>query len=368
MITLTENNISEQDIDSLCDFLKSQPRLTQGKLCKQFEEEFAEYIGCKYATFVNSGSSANLLAMDILKRKHQGGYIAVPAVSWSTDYAPVVQCGFTPVLVDCNLRDFTSSIQDLEQVFKEYKPVAYLHVSVLGFPGDMIAILELCEKYNVTLVEDNCESLGSEYCGVKLGNFGVVSTYSFYYSHHISTVEGGMICTNDLYTDSILKCVREHGWVKNSPEWYKGAKHDKGNDFIFHHIGYNLRNTEIAAFLGIKQLKRFVERDEVNIRHANIRKSSMHFPLKHELVSAFGIPYLLKDEFALKAAKVFLNKEVEYRPIIAGSMNHQPMVKEKRECPNADVVSSLGIYLPNRVGIDVSSYKEYIPERDLYSE
>ena len=381
MIALNNEKIKEEDINSLCDWLKTNPRLTQDVLCKEFEEKFAEYIGVNHAVFVNSGSSANLLALSYLSRKSdsKGKTVIIPAVSWATDYSPVVQLGFNPVLVDCNLKDLNCDLEDLERVFSLYKPLAYLHVSVLGHPGEILEVKRLCEKYNVILIEDNCESLGSEYNGVKLGNFGLMSTYSFYYSHHISTIEGGMICTNDKYTYNILRMLREHGWARSCETWFKeGLSYTDDDKFKFYELGYNVRNTEIAAFIGLEQLNNFKERKykEVNSveytepgwRHKNLVGFENPYGNLPGVVSSFGIPVLVKDKVEIDSK--LSEAEIEYRPIIAGSMEFQPMVKNPRECKNAKVVHQHGIYLPNHTEVtlqDIRRYKKVL-KGEIWSE
>lgn len=374
-IKLNNDKIKKEDIDKLCEWLYTEPRLTQDKLCKEFEEEFAKYTESNYAVFVNSGSSANLLALAYLARKHgaKGRNIVVPAVSWATDFAPVIQLGFNPVLVDCNLDDYTSSLEDLEHLFSSVSPLAYIHVSVLGYPGNLFQIKSLCEKYNVILIEDNCESLGTEFKGKKIGFAGLISTYSFYYSHHISTIEGGMVCTNDVYVYNILRMLREHGWARNCDNWFqKGLGHKYEDKFKFYEYGFNVRNTEIAAFLGLSQLKKFKEEkysitgsfdnlsSEVEVRHENLRRFGGYIP-SDCLISSFGIPVLVQS---LEEAGIKLHRHsVEYRPIIAGSMEFQPMVKNGRKCPNAKIVHEHGIYLPNHTGVgqkEILHYQEAV--------
>ena len=195
MISLVKDTIDEKDIDRLIDWLKTYPRLTKGSVTLEFEEKFSNWLGRKHSVFVNSGSSANLLVLSALQ---QGEYlknnkIVVPSTAWSTDLAPVIQLGLKPLLCDSNMKDLSVDLEHLEKIFIEEAPSALLLVSVLGLVPDMESVVELCEQYEVILLEDTCEGMGCEYIGRKLGTFGLVSTFSTFFGHHISTIEGGII-------------------------------------------------------------------------------------------------------------------------------------------------------------------------------
>ena len=199
MISLVKDTINNKDIDKLIDWLKTYPRLTKGKVTLELEEKWSKWLGTKYSVFCNSGSSANLLMLSALK---ESGYmknnkVVVPSVAWATDLAPVIQLGFEPILVDANTNDLSVDLEHLEKIFKEENPSALMFVSVLGLVPNMKKLLDLCTKYSVYLLEDTCESMGCEYKGQKLGTFGMMSTFSTYFGHHISTIEGGFISTDN---------------------------------------------------------------------------------------------------------------------------------------------------------------------------
>ena len=199
MITLVKDTIDNKDIDRLVDWLKTYPRLTKGPVTLEFEEKFSKWLGRKYSVFCNSGSSANLLMLSALQ---QGGYlknnkVVVPSVAWATDLAPVIQLGLDPTLCDSNFNDLSVDLYHLEQIFKEQSPSVLMFVSVLGVVPNMDKVVELCNKYDVILLEDTCESMGCEYRGRKLGTFGSMSSFSTFFGHHISTIEGGLISTDD---------------------------------------------------------------------------------------------------------------------------------------------------------------------------
>ena len=198
-ISLVKNTIDKDDIDNLIDWLKTYPRLTKGPVTLELEKKFSDWLGRKYSIFVNSGSSANLLMLSALQ---QGDYlknniVVVPSVSWATDLAPVMQLGLKPVLCDSNKRDLSADLEHLEKIFKEERPSALMFVSVLGLVPEMDKVVDLCKKYDVLLLEDTCESMGSKYKNTKLGTFGSMATFSTFFGHHISTIEGGFISTDD---------------------------------------------------------------------------------------------------------------------------------------------------------------------------
>jgi len=218
-IDLVQDTIDNQDIESLISWLSTYPRLTKGPMTLQFEQNWSEWIGCKYSVFVNSGSSANLLMIYALKVLNllKNDKICVPSLSWATDLAPILQFDLTPLLIDANLENLSVDLDHLESVFQNESPAAMILVSVLGLSPDVDKVVELCEKYDVILIEDNCESQGTSYKGKKLGNFGLMSSFSTYYGHTMSTIEGGVITTNDENLYYTLLQLRSHGWSRDLP-------------------------------------------------------------------------------------------------------------------------------------------------------
>jgi CDP-6-deoxy-D-xylo-4-hexulose-3-dehydrase len=219
-ITLVKDTIDNNDIDKLINWLSKYPRLTKGNLTLEFEKKWSEWLGVKYSIFVNSGSSANLAAVYslILSGKLKNNKIVVPAVSWVTTVTPAIQLGMTPIMCECDMDNLGLDINHLKQIIKDENPSAIILVHVLGIPNHMNEIIELCEQNNILLIEDTCESIGSEYDNKKLGTFGDLSTFSFYFGHHMSTIEGGMISTDDEELYHILLSIRSHGWDRDLPE------------------------------------------------------------------------------------------------------------------------------------------------------
>ena len=216
-INLVENTISVDEIDDLCKWLKTNPRLTKGKLTDEFEKSWSEYNNNKHSLFVSSGSSANLAAFYAFKLSNllKNNKVILPAVSWSTTVAPAIQLGYEPFLCDCNLSNFGLDLDHLKYLIKTENPGLIVTVNVLGFANDYEEILLLCKENNILLLEDSCESVGTVYKGKRTGTFGDISTFSFYYGHHMSTIEGGMVCTENDVLEPILRSIRCHGWDRD---------------------------------------------------------------------------------------------------------------------------------------------------------
>jgi CDP-6-deoxy-D-xylo-4-hexulose-3-dehydrase len=375
MIKLANNTISDSEISSLCDWLKTSPRLTKGELTKKYEKLWSEKIGCKYSVFVNSGSSAvllsiySLIAEGVLKR---GDDVIVPALSWSTDLSPVIQFGLNPILCDCNLKDLSVDIDHLKKLTKDHKPKALILVSVVGLVPEMDDIVNFCGNNNIILIEDVCESLGSKYKGKMLGNFGLMSCFSTYYGHHLSTIEGGMICTNDKEIFNLLKSLRSHGWDRDMDEDYSSnlkkefsVTDDFESLYKFYYLGFNVRSTDLQAFLGINQLQRLDGMIESRNKNYNTycELFENHFwqPPKssdEKYVSSFSFPFINKNRKEI--VKKLRKNAIEARPLIAGSIGRQPFwIKEYGALPleNADLVNNYGFYLPNNHELKTETIK-----------
>jgi CDP-6-deoxy-D-xylo-4-hexulose-3-dehydrase len=314
-ITLVKDTIDKDDVDNLIEWLKTYPRLTKGPKTIEFEEKWSEWIGCKYSVFVNSGSSANLLMLYALKvmGKMRNNKVVVPALAWATDMAPVLQLGFDPLIVDCNMSNLAVDVAQLESIFHHHAPSAMILVSVLGLSPDMDKIVELCKKYGVTLLEDNCESQGTEFDGTKLGNFGLMSSFSTYFGHTMSTIEGGMVCTNDKDVYDLIKMLRSHGWDRDLDEAKQKELRDKwGVDdfsalYTFYEPGFNLRSTDLQAVLGIRQLEKvddWIDQRNDNYYHfldtmKKIDKADKVWrPKEHKesFTASFCYPMIFKDK------------------------------------------------------------------------
>ncbi len=366
MIPLVKNTISNFEIDLLSDWLDTYPRLTKGDVTLEFESLWAEKIGCEYAVFVNSGSSANLLMLYSLLESGQisrGDAVVVPAVSWATDLAPVCQLGLTPVLCDCNLQDLSVDLNHLETILTgKLPPKALMLVSVLGLVPEMDKIVELCDRTGTILLEDTCESVGSTFNKQSLGTFGVMSSFSTYFGHHFSTIEGGVVCTNDREKYNLLKCIRSHGWDRDTdPEYRKKLRKDYlvADDFDslykFYMMGFNFRSTDLNAFIGVNQLDNYYKvikkrNDNYNLYYDLITCADWkpHKSSAQRFVSNFAYPMISRNRNKIVDN---LNKnDVETRPLICGSLGRQPFwIKNYgvQHLHNADIVNDCGFYLPN---------------------
>ena len=365
MIKLVTDTINNKDIDSLITWLKTYPRLTKGELTPKLEEKWSKWLGTDYTVFCNSGSSANLLMLWALieaKRITRDSKVVVPSVAWATDLAPVIQLGMTPILCDSNLEDLSVDINHLEKIFKETKPEVLLLVSVLGLVPDMKKISELCKKYNVILLEDTCESMGSKYGDKKLGTFGLMSSFSTYFGHHMSTIEGGFVSTDDEELYEVLKSIRSHGWDRDSSSKYSKQLREKWNTsdfdalYTFYHSGFNLRSTDLQAFIGLGQIDKL---DNIckkrNKNFKTYQKELRHIsPIIQEngFVSNFAYPVI--HEHRNRIVKRLQDLDIEVRPMICGSMGTQPFyVKKygKKELPNVSLIDRYGFYVPNHPGL-----------------
>lgn len=366
MIYLAQDTIDNYDIDRLIAWLGTYPRLTKGQLTLDFEQQWSNWLGRKYSLFVNSGSSANLLMIyalicgGFLKNKK----VVVPGLCWATDLAPIIQFGLDPILCDVNLDNLSVDLKELEQIFIKESPAALLLVSILGLVPKMDAIQDLCNKYNVILLEDTCESLGSLYNNQRLGTFGLMSSFSFYFGHHISTIEGGMISTDSIEIYNILTSVRSHGWDRDMREDQRNHFREIHNisefnaSFTFYYPGFNLRATDLQAFIGIGQLQKLntISYSRFNNFNKYQEKLNNHYwkpkSSEYNFISNFGYPIihpsrdLIVDELR--------KNNVEVRPLVCGSMGTQPVYRTRygvKQLPNCDLINKYGFYVPNHPSI-----------------
>ncbi len=362
-VLLAGDTIDNHDIDKLIEWLKTYPRLTKGPLTEKFEAEWADYVGTKQSVFVNSGSSANLLVLSAMIEAgiiSRGDEVVVPALSWSTDLAPVIQLGLKPILCDCNLDDLSIDLSHFTDIISKNNPKALILVSVLGLVPDMASIVDICRDNNIQLVEDTCESIGAEFMGQKLGSFGLAGTFSTYFGHHISTIEGGMITTNNEDFTNVLKATRSHGWDRDMDHNQqqnlrkKYNIHDFNSMYTFYYCGYNLRSTDLQAFIGLGQLdklKKVIEKRNHNFfRYYN----ELELPWKPKIypdrrLSNFAYPIIhpRKDEIV----QSLLENSIEVRPLICGSLGLQPYWIKYNGAPtnlrNAGEADLNGFYIPN---------------------
>ena len=373
-IPLTVPTYGAEEVEEAVDSLLST-WVTMGAKVKKFEEAFAQYNGSKYAVMVNSGSSANLLALSVLTNPiladhiERGGEIITPAVTWATTVYPISNVGCTPVLVDVDPRTFNILPEEMEKAVTS-KTRAVVPVHLLGGPCELDRISRVAEDHDLFVVEDACESTGAEIRGKKVGSFGDMGTFSFFISHHISTIEGGIIVTNDDNLYECLKAMRAFGWARDlrDRENYSSANQGIDPRFLFITHGYNLRPTEIQGAFGIHQIRKldgFINQRRKNAAYWTKRLSAYEdqliLPMEPEYAKHvyFGYPITVKPRanFTREELVNHLEKKlIETRPIMAGNMAEQPAMRHidhrsVGELPNSRMIMRRSFFFGNHNGI-----------------
>lgn len=337
----------EETKKALCEFIMQAKRLSMDIKCAEFEKAFAKKQKAKHAILFNSGGSANLAMLQAAKNLgllKTGDEIGFSALTWSTNVMPIIQLGMKPVAVDCDPTTLNSMSAHLLAALKEHDIRAFFITNALGFAGDIAKIKKICEENNILLLEDNCESLGTELPEGKTGNFGFGSSFSFYVAHHMSTIEGGMACTNDDAFAEMLRIVRANGWDRNlephqQKKWREkhGIESEFHSKYAFYDLGFNLRPTEITGFLGLLQLQSLdeglVAREKNHIRlEKELLKNSDFIALNRSHIKTFSpfafVVVCKTPELRKKYLARFVNAEIEVRPVIAGNMQTQPFYKK----------------------------------------
>jgi CDP-4-dehydro-6-deoxyglucose reductase, E1 len=369
---LMENNITRADLDMVIEYLlQDDPILTHSKQTQAFEQEWSDWLGVKYSVFVNSGASANLLTVTTLHETRGLGEIIVSPLTWVSDIASVIQCGFKPVFVDIDRRTLgMDNDQILTKITRETKGVFITHI--LGYNALNQGLLDELNRRHIPLIEDACESHGATYGGQKLGTFGLMSNFSFYYAHHMSTIEGGMVCTCDRKLYENIRMLRSHGMVREASSEglrriYREKHPDLNPDFIFALPGYNMRPTEIGAIIGRSQLKRLDENNRIRKRNLELFLSNLD-PARYQTDFAaegscnYAFTLILQETDALlrdNVEHVLHQHGVEFRRGLSGGGNQlrQPylrriMGEEYRRYPNVDHVHFYGWYIGNYPGLE----------------
>ena len=366
---LMKNNIAREDLNAVIELLQQDdPVLTQSKNVRAFEEEWSRWLGVKYSVFVNSGASANLVTMTALKELHgAGGEVIVPAITWVSDIASVLQCGFTPVFADINPRTLS---MDTEEILSKITPRtrAVFLTHVLGYNALTQKLLDELKARGVPLIEDVCESHGATFNDRKLGTFGLASNFSFYYAHHLSTIEGGMICTDDENVYETVRMLRSHGMVRELSSDgrkvdYAEEYPDLNPDFIFAFPAYNVRSTEINAVIGRSQLRRLDDNNQQRTANfmlflRNLDPNLYRTDFDTEGSSNYAFTLVLKKaDPALyeRVVAALRGAGVEFRRGTAGGGNQlrQPYLRRLlgdeawKQCPRADHVHFYGFYIGN---------------------
>lgn len=360
----------EETKKALADFILHAGRLSMGKECELFEKKFAAYQGRRFAVLFNSGGSANLAMIQALKNQGKlkdGDKAGFSAITWSTNTMPIIQLGLEPVALDCDTSTLNVHSSHIKTALKDHDFKLVFLTNVLGLTGDLDVINRLCADKGIIVLEDNCESLGTEVYGSKAGNFSLASSFSFFVAHHMSTIEGGMVCTDDEDFYEMLKIVRANGWDRNlEPHQQEKWRSNFGiasafeASYTFYDLGYNLRPTEITGFLGVYQM-RFLE-DNIRTRKGNfervqevVKKNPDFQPLEYshiQLLSGFAFPFVTKTpELRKKYIDKFITAGVEIRPLIAGNMQKQPFYRKydskTYDLPGADHLHTCGFYTGN---------------------
>jgi CDP-6-deoxy-D-xylo-4-hexulose-3-dehydrase len=368
--SLTESVLESRDINSAIKVLKSK-KITMGPKTKQIEAYFQNKIVKTNSLMVNSGSSANLLIFQCLinpmvKKLKPGDEVLIPAICWSTSLWPIIQSGLKVKFVDIDLSTLNIDLNDLKKKISK-KTKALMLVHALGNCTDMTMLINICKKNKIILIEDTCEALGSTYKNKPLGTFGDFSSFSFYYSHHITSGEGGMVCTKNTKYLEIIKSLRSHGWsrdLSNNKSLSNKYKHIDKN-WIFINSGFNVRTTDINAAIGLEQLKRI--KKILSIRKYNFlkiknsllgnKKYNNQFTIlndqKDSNAAWFGIPIILNSndkKYKQYVMKNLQNKGIMSRPIISGNFAKQPSIKLYKikinyNLPNADLIDKKAFFL-----------------------
>jgi CDP-6-deoxy-D-xylo-4-hexulose-3-dehydrase len=355
---------------ALSEFILQAGKLSMGERCVEFEKAFAKRQERSHAVLFNSGGSANLALIQGLRNLGTigpGERVGFSALTWSTNVMPILQMGMTPVPVDCEPSTLNVTSLTLAERIRASELKALFITNALGFAGDLDAIRKLCADAGIVLLEDNCEALGTELPAGMTGNFGLASTFSFFVAHHMSTIEGGMVATDDYELADMLRMVRANGWDRNLSavkqlKWRKrfNIPNELQAKYTFYDLGFNFRPTEITGFLGTQQM-RFLE-ENILIRERNhlqiekiVEGNDDLIPIRHDHISRlspFALPVLCRDE---RLKEHYLNQfsgaGIEVRPIIAGNIQNQPFyhryVAERFDLPGAAFVDRCGFYCGN---------------------
>lgn len=355
---------------ALSEFILQADRLSMDVKCAEFEKAFATKQDRKEAILFNSGGSANIAMLQALKnlgRLKDGDKIGFSALTWSTNTMPIIQMGMVPVAIDCEPDTLNVMSHNLLARLESTQIAAFFITNVLGFLGDIDEIKAICEQRNILLIEDNCESLGTVLNSGKAGNFGIASSFSFFVAHHMSTIEGGMVCTDDEDLAEMLRICRANGWDRNlsaqqQVKWRRkfNIKSEFEAKYTFYDLGFNFRPTEITGFLGLYQLQFLDEnikaREQNYLRLETIILQNEDFvPLQHshiEVLSTFAFPIVCKTPVLReKYLAQFSGAGIEIRPMIAGNIQNQPFykkyVKELYPLPGTDFLHNNGFYCGN---------------------
>lgn len=368
---LISNNITNEDIECLIDFLRKSDRFTNGSKVVEFEKAWSEWLGVKHSLFVNSGSSANYLTMAGIKELYGDGEVIVSPIGWESDIACIIRSGLKPVFVDVNMSNLSANIDEVKRkINRNTRAVLLIHV--LGYNAMRDDLIDLCNKNDIKLIEDVCESHGAVYergpRKRKCGSIGFASNFSFYYAHHMSTIEGGMVCTNDDRFYQYMRMFRSHGMSREMTDQVMKDKLIAENpsvheEFLFPVLGYNMRSTELNAVLGLNQIKRLDEnikkrQENYDVFIKNIDSNRFFTEFDNNGSSNYSFVVILREknkEMFTRITQILREKGVEFRRGTAGGGNQirQPYVEKyipgvrAADYPVAEHIHDYGLYVGN---------------------
>ena len=362
---LMKDTLTWCDRWKLAKFVMTSDKFTQGKKVEEFEIEWSRWLGVKHSLFVTSGSTANFLLLDAVKELYfkdkKKIKVLVPACTWVTNINPVFQLGMEPIFCDINLDDYSFDLENAAKIAKKHEIDIVFTTHLLGLPANTYTLRSIFPKAN--MLEDVCESHGAtDLVGYKIGSQSTGSTFSFYFGHHMSTVEGGMVSTNNIELYNLMRMKRSHGMSRVSikPDDYAAEYPDIDPQFLFVTAGYNFRNTELGAVLGLSQLKkldRFIEKRQHNFymyqRMMEENRHKFYVPYDNEGNSSFCFPLIAKDNYTKEQLIRRLKMNfIEYRPVVGGNLLRQPYMQGysiacKKGPYNVDIVHENGVYIGN---------------------
>lgn len=368
----------------LIKFITKSKQLSFGEECQKFEENFAKWQRRKFCIMVNSGSSANLALVQALlnlEKIKRNDYIGFSAVTWSTNIMPLIQLGLYPVPIDVELNTLNVSSKKLIKVLNKYRLSMLFLTNLLGFCDDIEQIRKICSKSNIILIEDTCEALGTLYKKRKLGNYGLASTFSFYVGHHMSTIEGGAVCTDNEELANMLRIVRAHGWDRNLDFTKQNELRNTHkinltfySRYAFYDLGYNLRPVEINGFIGniqIKYLDQIIEKRRKNfmtMAHKIYERKDIYYPIKFshiDLLSNFAVPLICRSQKIRDTLVKKCDGKIEIRPVAGGNIIEQPFYKKNvkklfHSLPNAEIIHNQGLYFGNNPELTIREINQIV--------
>lgn len=375
---LMHNNITENDADALILFLSHRPLpiLTSGKKVREFEEAWSKWLGVKHSVFVNSGSSANIITFNVLRNlyyKSRKPEIIVSPLNWVSDISAIIHAGLKPVFCDININNLAINIEEIRKKISK-NTGAILLTHILGYNGISRELLDLATEYNIDIIEDVCESHGATFNGQKAGSFGKVSNFSFYFAHHMTSIEGGIICTNNSYLYDKFRMCRSHGMLREADSSFYKEEGIKNNpelnkDFIFMDDAFNMRSTELNAVIALNQLPRLdanniIRKENLDLFLNNLDSTKYYTDFIREGNSNYAFTLLLrKGDFTLRnnVEKVLTENEIEFRRGMSGGGNQlrQPYLNKRfgdeyKNYPNCNFIHSFGWYIGNYPELDKS--------------